>query len=85
MSIEALQMQVNELDQKVEKIYELLLKKDRQRWDINAVASMLRVSYGTVYKRAITQSKLEPNKEIFFENGKWFVSDTGLQRLRETI
>ncbi|CUU73892.1 hypothetical protein [Campylobacter hyointestinalis] len=44
MSIEALQMQVNELDQKVEKIYELLLKKDRQRWDINAVASMLRVS-----------------------------------------
>ncbi|MBE3021329.1 hypothetical protein [Campylobacter sp. 7477a] len=84
-NVEALQMQINELNNKVDLILFELMRNKRQCLSIKQAAEILRISYAGVYKKAVINHALEPDKEMFLKDGKWFITYSGLSRLKEMV
>lgn len=84
-SLDTLQMQLKEIDAKLEILLYELKKSSKQLLSLQDVAEILRLSYSGVYKRAVIDKRLEPDKEIFLRSGKWFVSMNALNKLRTSV
>ncbi|MGG7047988.1 MULTISPECIES: hypothetical protein [unclassified Campylobacter] len=84
-SLEALQMQLKEIDAKLDILLCELKSRSKQLLSLQDVAEILRLSYSGVYKRAVIDKRLEPDKEIFLRSGKWFVSMSALNKLRTSV
>jgi hypothetical protein len=77
-------MQLGELTEKVDLILFELMRDKKQSLSIKQVAEILQISYAGVYKKAVLNHELEPGKEMFLKDGRWFITYAGLSKLKET-
>lgn len=84
-SIEALQMQLNEIGEKLNKLLFEVMKNSSMLVTLADAARILDLSYSGAYKRLIMEANFEPEKEIFFRRGKWYVSYEAISKLKSKL